>query len=164
MHKCTHKQTGSQQPLALADTLAISTVSLFWLHAFHSKRRIIYIICVFPKWCEQGALTVGFLLANVSNWPWGKKKNHPQSKSVASIMGLWLFFFSFFLRGSIHSALMHGCLSWHMSTDDASRTAFIRININMCLCLADHIRAPWYRVSEGGHYRPVPTVGKPGER
>lgn len=102
MHKCTHKQTGSQQPLALADTLAISTVSLFWLHAFHSKRRIIYIICVFPKWCEQAALSLGFLLANVSNWPWERKKNIHKPKAVASIMGFSLVFFVFFFKKRVY--------------------------------------------------------------
>lgn len=137
---CTHKQTGSQQPLALADTLAISTVSLVWLHAFHSKRRIIYIICVFPKWCEQAALSVGFLLANVSNWPWEKKKKiHPQTQGCCIYNGPFTCFFGgFFFRESIRvrPALMHRRVSLRVSTADASAPAgrLLYVLILICAC------------------------------
>lgn len=136
-----HIRKHSQRLLTLADTVAISSQSLVVCVPFQ-KKRIIYIMCVFPKRCEQPVLCAGFLLANVLNWPW--ETVHPQ------MLGRYVRNGSLFclcvccythagLRAHMRQAFLCAspCVcSWWLC---ARQTAFICININTCLsCSPSH--------------------------
>lgn len=108
-------------------------------------------MCVFPKRCEQPALCVGFLLANVSNWPW--ETVHPQTLRSYIHNGPFTCFCVYVCVRKHADVRLRECVYRHVRTFAflcvsacvyswwlcASRTAFIRININMCLsCSPSH--------------------------
>ncbi len=108
-------------------------------------------MCVFPKRCEQPALCVGFLLANVSNWPW--EAVHLQTLRSYIHNGPFTCFCVYVCVHKHADVRLRECVYLHVHTYAflcvsecvsswwlcASRTAFIRININMCLsCSPSH--------------------------
>lgn len=99
-------------------------------------------MCVFPKRCEQPVLWAGFLLANVLNWPW--ETVHPQMLgSYVRNGSLFCLYVCCYMHAGLRAHVRQAFLcvspcvcSWWLC---ARQTAFICININMCLsCSPSH--------------------------
>lgn len=160
MQCSAHIGKNAQQPLDLADTIAITTLFLDVCVPFQKKKNI-YIMHVFPKWCEQAALCVGFLLANVSNWPW--ETDHLLTLCCYINNGCFPCFcvYACVCLEACRCVFQTVCVSscthlrrrvsvWVYSCNSVpASTAFIHINMKMCLSCSPSYPCPLVQSVQG---------------
>lgn len=124
-------------------------------------------MCVFPKWCEQTALCVGFRLANVSNWP--RETVQPQMLCCFIHNGPFTCFCIYMcVPGTMRMCVWSSWSLYNFASvcvfDDSEPVGWLLyVLILICAWAVAHcIPAPWSTVSKGHHYHPVLTVSEPG--